>query len=490
MAQTRETQSLYDLQSVGHPTRQDFIARARYLGGTSNLWAGRCMRLDPIDFERREWVPNSGWPITYSDVEAYYSRAERVLDLPEMRRVDEAVRVFLSGNGRDAAVFRRAELQPKQVTWAPRPVRFRKAYLRELTACQQIRIYLNANVTELVPNEAGDRVDHVVATTLNGVQLQISARRFVLACGGLENARLLLVSRRRHSNGIGNDQDVVGRYFMEHPRAIFGTVRLSAPLSRSLLLGAPLANGRIQLGIGLSEQLQRREQLLNNYLSLEPQLSKIALQAFQSSANVVRAHMRKRFEGSRAGELRTLLPELRDLAYFLTPQEVMPHFIYKQYARFKALTHRFRKVRDLTIINFSEQVPRRESRVFLGALRDRLNMNTLVLDWNIGHEETASLMRIHGLLAERLVHEGVGRLDNADGRGPAPTYTDASHHLGTTRMSEDPRFGAVDGNARVHGVKNLFIAGSSVFPTVGSANPTVTIVALALRLADHLRRRQ
>jgi choline dehydrogenase-like flavoprotein len=178
--------------------------------------------------------------------------------------------------------------------------------------------------------------------------------------------------------------------------------------------------------------------------------------------------------------------EIRDLAYLLTPKEVMPHVVYTHYARLKALTHRFRRVLDLTIVNFCEQVPRAESRVHLSTSRDRLGMNTLVLDWKIDREESVSLVRLQSLLAERLSQRRAGELQGAG--EAAPSYTDASHHIGTTRMSADPRLGVVDASTRVHGVANLFIAGSSVFPTAGSANPTLTIVALALRLADHLKR--
>ena len=120
-----ETQSLYDLRNVGYPTRQNFMARARYFGGTSNLWAGRCMRLDPIDFETREWVPNSGWPIAYADVAAYYARAERVLELPDAQGLQDRVDLFLSGAGADAALFRTEDLRPKLVTWGRRPLRFK-----------------------------------------------------------------------------------------------------------------------------------------------------------------------------------------------------------------------------------------------------------------------------------------------------------------------------------------------------------------------------
>jgi choline dehydrogenase-like flavoprotein len=486
-APDEETQSLYDLASVGYPVRQNFMARARYFGGTSNLWAGRSMRLDPIDFQRREWVPDSGWPIDYADLEGYYTRAERVLDLPDVTRLTDTLTLPSDDAAVEHALFQDGGLRPRLVLWGRRPLRFRKAFRRQLSGSGNIRIFLNGNATEIVINEAGDRVDALVAVTLNGNQLRISARTFVLACGGLENARLLLVSRARHADGLGNGHGIVGRYFMDHPRAILGRVRLSVPFHSSLLLGAPLPDGRVQIGIGLSAELQRRERVLNNCLTLEPQLSEIAQQAYQGSANVVKVLMRKGYAGRRSDVFRATLPEIRDLVYLLTPKEIMPHFIYRHAARLKALIRRVRNAHDLTIINFCEQVPRPESRVFLGTSRDRLGMNALVLDWRIGREETESLSRLQELVAERLARAGVGRLDTGGLKDTAPSYTDASHHMGTTRMSDDPKRGVVDRNAAVHGVHNLFIAGSSVFPTAGNANPTLTIVALGIRLADRLK---
>lgn len=482
-----ETQSLYDLESIGHPVRQSFMARARYFGGTSNLWAGRSMRLDPIDFRRREWVPDSGWPIDHTVLEDYYPRAARMLELPDVTCVEDPRTLLSDGAPVEEALFHDGGLRPRLVVWGRRPLRFQKAFRRQLSRSGNLRVFLNASAIELVTNEAGSRVDVLRAATLNGNQLRISARIFVLACGGLENARLLLVSRRRQANGLGNDHDLVGRYFMDHPRVIRGRVRLSVPFRSSLLLGVPLPDGKVQIGIGLSDEIQHRERLLNSYLTVEPQLSQLAEQAYQSSANVVKVLMRKGYAGRRSDVFRANLPEIRDLVYLLTPKEVMPHFVYRQYARLRALTDTFRRVYDLTIINFCEQVPRPESRVVLGTSRDRLGVPSLVLDWRIGREETTSLIRLQELMAERLAAAGIGRLSDHQLGDPAPAYTDASHHMGTTRMSDDPKRGVVDKNAGVHGVGNLFIAGSSVFPTAGTANPTLTIVALAIRLADHLK---
>ena len=483
----QDVQSLYDLSQVGYRAREDATSRIRYFGGSSNIWAGRSMKLDPADLCERDWVPNSGWPMGYAELDRYYDHAERVLELPSFAAFEDRLARTAQLAAPERALFREGDLRPKAVVWGRRPLRFGKSFRRQLRQSANITIYLNANVTEIVTNETGERVEGIEAKTLNGNRLHISARIYILACGGLENARLLLASRRHDPEGIGNRHDLVGRYFMDHPRAVLGSVRLFAPLGSSLLLGAPLPDGRIQIGIGLSEEVQRRERLLNNYLTLEPRLSEFAKQSYQSSANVAKVLMRRGYAGSRRDLFRAELPEIRDLVYVLTPKEVMPHFLYRHYARLKALTHRLRKVRDLTMVNYCEQVPRPESRVFLGSSRDRLDMNTLVVDWRIGQEETGSLIRLQELLGERLAREGIGRLDTSALETAAPSYTDASHHMGTTRMSDDPGRGVVNRDGKVHGVASLFIAGSSVFPTVGHANPTLTIVALAIRLADHLK---
>jgi choline dehydrogenase-like flavoprotein len=483
----QEVQSLYDLSNIGYPTRDNAMSRVRFFGGTSNIWAGRSMKLDPADLRARDWVPNSGWPIGYAELDRYYDDAERILELPSFTAFADRLARTSRFAATERALFCDGDLQPKAVVWGRQPLRFGKTFKRQLRQSPNIKIYINANVTEIVTNEAGERVEGITAKTLNGNQLHVTAHTYILACGGLENARLLLASRRHDPRGVGNRHDLVGRYFMDHPRVVLGSVRLSAPLGSSLLLGAPLPDGKLQIGIGLSEEAQRRERLLNNYLTLEPQLSEFAKQSYQSSANVAKVLMRRGYAGSRLDLFRADLPEIRDLVYVLTPKEVMPHFLYRHYARLKALTQRLRKVRDLTIINYCEQVPRPESRVFLGSSRDRLDMNALVVDWRIGPEETGSLVRLQELLGERLAREGIGRLDTSALETAAPSYTDASHHMGTTRMSDDPRRGVVNRDGKVHGVANLFIAGSSVFPTVGHANPTLTIVALAIRLADHLK---
>jgi GMC oxidoreductase len=295
------------------------------------------------------------------------------------------------------------------------------------------------------------------------------------------------VSRDVCHNGIGNQFDVVGRFFMDHPRTAFGRIRLYGRQHLPLLLGVPLPRGIVQLGIQLSERAQERDRLLNNYLSLERQWSEQAAKAYQSFIHSMKILLRKGYSGKRFKFSGAKLAEIPELIYLLAPRELMPHFLYRSFKAVRRMVGR--EIKELTIVNYCEQIPNRESRVYLSHERDRLNMNRLVLDWKVGAEESRTLLRLQELLDLYFRKNQIGYLDRSADDAHNLSYTDASHHIGTTRMSETPRDGVVDGNCKVHGIDNLFIAGSSVFPTCGYANPTLTIIALATRLADHLKKR-
>ena len=480
-------QALYELDNVGYPMRENFMSRARYFGGSCNLWAGRAMRLSPLDFAKRPWVPGSGWPLSYNDLTGPYEAAEQILGLPPAARfapLQEAPGL----DARERALLHGGDLEPVLIQWGIKPMRFGRVYRSMLRRSRNLTVYLNANVTELMPASSGRVIDHLVVRTLAGKTLTAKARTFVLAGGGLENARLLLVSRSRHPEGVGNDHDLVGRYYLDHPRVLFGRIRLTHPISLPYLIGLPLADGRVQLGIRLSEACQRQAGLLNSYVSLEPELSQFAATQYGRSVNVAKVVLRRGHAGSRLGFRKVGVAEMRDLIYLLTPREIMPHFLYRPYAMLKRLVRKTISASHLTVINFCEQAPDPDSRVTLTRKRDALNMPTLALDWRVGDQERRSLQHLHRALARGVQNAGIGRMEDYAADADWGTFTDASHHMGTTRMSDDPKTGVVDRNCQVHGVANLYVSGSAVFPTVGHANPTLTIVALALRLSEHLKR--
>jgi choline dehydrogenase-like flavoprotein len=264
------TQALYELKAVGAPIRENFMSRARYLGGSCNLWAGRTMRLAPLDLAGREWVPDSAWPIAAKELAAASLQASAILKLPPSEqfepkwyrtRLSDAERRLYGG-----------DLVPTISLWAKTPMRFGVAHCRRLERSRHIRLVLHANVTVVNLGDGGRAVESIVASTLDRRRLSVRARVFVLAAGALENARLLLVSRDRHVCGIGNAFDLVGRYFMDHPRAVFGKVRLRPRVRLPLIAGLPTRYGQVQLGIGPSEAAQRRERLRNQYVTWNPSI--------------------------------------------------------------------------------------------------------------------------------------------------------------------------------------------------------------------------
>lgn len=478
-----ETQQLYDLECAGYPIRPDFMSRARYYGGSCNLWAGRSMCLSALDVSGRSWVPSSAWPIGYAELASYYPAAARILELPSIECFDPGSHAaHLSAVER--ALFGAEPLVPTVSLWARRPKRFGRAYRSLFQRPSGMRLVHHANVTRIQLDPAGRAVESLEVTTDAGQRLAVRARIYVLACGGLENARLLLVSRDVHPAGVGNGYDVVGRYFMDHPRAVYGRVRLSEAGRLELLRGRPLRDGKVQLGIGLSPEIQREEGLLNHYATLEAEVSGYTEAGYQSFVRTMKVLLRRGYAGRRRDLGRARLGDVPGLIYLLTPKELLPHPVYRALTLVRRGLERRTAGGSRVVVYFCEQPPDPESRVTLSRERDRLGMNRLVLHWRISPEVTRTVLRLQELLRVRLREAGIGEIQSPD---EEVRFTDASHHMGTTRMSTSPRTGVVDPDCRVHGVANLFIAGSSVFPSAGHANPTLTIVALALRLADRIR---
>ena len=301
---------------------------------------------------------------------------------------------------------------------------------------------------------------------------RVKAGVFILAAGGIENARLLLVANSVQPAGLGNGRDQVGRYFMEHlylDRAATIIAR-EGRISDFYTSGHWSGGRRVRGILGLSPELQRREGLTNYRAVLDEEPPRRTGRFWRSLLSVLRrgpvpagalAHLRTRIELTRTAIA----------------------------ARLK-LAEREPSSRRYLIKNVLEQAPNPESRIVLGPDRDPLGCPRVVLRWRLTAIDKRTAHRAHEILKEDLERAGIGRLRSALGKEGDPwpsTLRGARHHMGTTRMNTDPRRGVVDADCRVHGIANLYIAGSSVFPTSGSANPTLTVVALAFRLAEHVR---
>jgi choline dehydrogenase-like flavoprotein len=438
-AEEAATQSLYRGVSMAQKYFRLDRARTRRLGGSTNCWMGFCRPLDEDDFERREWVPHSGWPFDRVALEPFYRRAQTACRLGPFgyRGVDfaEPRRPEFDFPGA------RVETHAFQIA----ATRFGEVYRDELAAAANIDTWLHANVVSIDPQRDTGRVERLRVRVLDGAEFTVRPRAVVLATGGIENARLLLASNGVEAAGLGNRHDLVGRYFMEHPHTHSGEF-LPSPAAGPLGLYQLHRRGPVEvLGLlALSPAVRRSERLANFSATLAARPS---VGAFERNLGVVIAGM--------AGGA------------------VKP-----------SGTSRF------ALSNACEQAPNPESRVQLSYERDALGMNRVSLKWRLSAGDRDSVRRSHEILAREIGRAGLGRvkpgLGDPSGDWPADV-NGARHHMGTTRMHVDPKQGVVNADARVHGVANLYVAGSSTFPTSGSANPTLTIVALALRLADHLK---
>ena len=471
-----DTQALHEVCSVGYPLRPNYLNRARQFGGTSNLWAGRNMLLWPEDLAARAWLPGAAWPLMPDEIEAWHDAAARLLGLPDATPFAPA-RWQAQLAASEAALFASGRLVPTVSIWARRPMRFGVVHGPALRRAGNVRTLLRANAVGLGLDEGRRVVTGVALATLAGTRLEVRARRVVLAAGGIENARLLLLA------GLGGP--LVGRCFMEHPRTVFGKVELVASARLPLLRGRPFRDGRVQIGLALAPELQRREGLLNHHCTLESEVSDYVARTYETAVDVGKVLLGRGHAGGRLDFTAVGKSRLEGFIYQLSPKEILPHWAFRAASALRDRYHRPTGPQRCVLVTFCEQPPDPQSQVRLGAERDALGLPRPVVDWRIPDAVAHSLFRLHEQLGRELVERGVGRLEPGD---PARlAYTDASHHLGTTRMSDDPAQGVVDPDGRVHGVANLYVAGSSVFPSGGHANPTLTIVALALRLAARLR---
>ncbi len=458
------TTGFTEVESTGDHV--DRASRERWLGGTTNAWTGGKTTLDPIDLQVRPWVPQSGWPLDADRLRACYRRAAALLDRP-----DPAVYEQPAAAPDDGFRFDGDDLRTLVFHEDAHPLRFGTLLRDRLRPGDGVDIVTLANVTEVVLDPGGERVAGVEAATLGGRRLSVRAPLVVLACGAIENARLLLASRSRHPAGLGNGHDVVGRYYQDHPKGFTGVVEVDAGARRLPASGywatRPDRAGRFRWGVGLTAAAQEREGALNSYVRLEP----VVLDTVPQGVAVLRSAARGRFRGLDPHALADLPASAPSLA---------------RLARFRARNEG--PIDLVRVRSFLEQEPRRDSRVRLSARRDPLGLPLAAVDWHLSELDRHSVRAVHAALAVAVRGHGLGELhtDLDEGSEVWSTLGDASHHAGTTRMGTDPRTSVTGPDGQVHGVPGLFMAGPSLFPTSGYANPVFTIAALSLHVADRV----
>jgi choline dehydrogenase-like flavoprotein len=459
---TAESQHLYAGEVIGHSSIPLDADRLRFFGGTTNHWAGSCMPFWPSEFE--------SWPFGRETLEPCYRRAQIICQLgrysydPEDWSTEQAHALkFPSGSNLESGMFQ----------YSP-PTRFGTVYRDELASSPNVTVYLNANLIDIETAEGGREVTRLHLACLNSKRFQARARRYVLAAGGVENARLLLVSSKVRAAGLGNEYDLVGRYFQDHPY-VQGAATITADSARpDLLFYTQHFVGKTQIEgyVRATDEVLQKEQLPRFAIGIR------ALQPLLTDFGglTLPAALRKRLSDDAANSLTYFVQQLR-----MDVESTWDYVRYKVWRKPQGL---------FTTQYICGTEPDPQSRVTLGNSVDALGMRRSVLDWRLPADFEIKMRRAHELLGEELGRMGVGRLrleSAATGYDPMQALSNGHHQMGTTRMHRDPRQGVVDENCRVHSLANLYIAGSSVFPTYACDDPTMTIVALALRLSDHLQ---
>ncbi len=473
------SQRLYRGSSTGHPYYPLHASRFRMFGGTTNRWGGWCRPLDPADYQERRWIPMSGWPIGYEDVAPYDADTAALLQLPN---ADFDPAAWADALDKPMPLAPGSEFENAIYQYSPR-TNFGEVYGPEILEAPNVQTLLNANVTELRLEPGTRRVKEAVVRTLDGREFTVRAKAFVLATGGIENARLLLASNQDQAEGLGNEHGNVGRYFQEHLHVAAGHLLPTRAFDRAFYDRANTEDGEARGVIVPTADAQGRHQRLACSIAIEP--GRYAMGTpFLSWPPEITFRAAAAYNHLKANGHEELAERARETAentWYRARR--LRTVLHERDARARARLEDGTELHSLYVR--AEQAPNPDSRVILGTKRDALGMPQANLQWRLTDLDTDSITGWLKTLNHDLQERNIGRV--------IPPRTSwrrrivgGPHHMGTTRMGDDPRTSVVDRNCRVHSVENLYVAGSSVFTTGGHANPTFTLIALALRLADHL----
>ena len=499
-------QDFYRAATIDPPSHgPTHLYRRRAFGGTTAIWGGRCIPFDPIDFEPRAWIAHSGWPIAHADVAAWYDAA---LDLCQAGPLAFAAAQALPGpQAAMVAGVPSPDVILDRVERFSNPAHFGKVYREKLAASPAVRVLLHANAVEVLTDAEGNAATGVRARTAGGREIVISAPRVVIAAGGLETPRLLLASRGARACGLGNERDLVGRFYQAHIEGEVGELVFKAPADQVLLDYQRSPEGiYCRRYIWLSPEAQRRERTggmvarphhpaivdpdhRNPVLSAMYLVKDLIVSEYARKMTSTEAAAKARFGGRShalyAAHLRNIVLGSPRLAGFAVDWARRRTFAGRKLPSVVLRDPRGHYVLDLN----AEQSPNPDSRITLGDEVDALGMPRIAVQWRTVPEDYAMIAR--GLRTmQRAFAESASvdyRIDEAEFADQVAACTRVGgHHIGTARMAASPAEGVCDGNGEVFGTRGLFVCGAATFPTSGFANPTLTIVALALRLGAHL----
>ncbi|MCC6948868.1 MAG: GMC family oxidoreductase [Bradyrhizobiaceae bacterium] len=497
----RQTQFFREDHIVDPRHPSTVLGRRMVLGGTTSVWGGRCIPLDREDFEGSPSSPR--WPVSYEEVGSWIADALRFLQAGE----EDFSTSVLSPTVKSAAVDDIADpdLKLNRIERFSEPTNVWKKWGKTLVESEHVIVLRGATCTNILTTPDAEHVLGVELRAESDRRLTLRATTVVIACGGLETPRLLLASRDHRPSGLGNEHDLVGRFYMTHLGGTIGSIRLRHTESGGCFDYAMTRDGvYARRLILLSPEARRRNDIRNivfrpNVHSIvDPSHGDSILSAMAFAKSFVIPEYSRKLAFGTASQVSPATLVLRHGLNIATGLPRLARFgidwLWRRTFAARKLPSVFLLRPDATypMAFDAEQSPDPESRVALGATTDPYGVPRLAIRWRVNEADLASITRAYGILSQASDRAGLGQVelkpDFAE-RLPEVIGPGGGHHIGTARMGSDPRTSVVDENGELWSTKGLFVAGSAVFPTCGFANPTLTAVALAFRMAEHLVRR-
>lgn len=437
-------------------------SRIRCFGGASKLWAGYCSPFKSDEFDKKSFIPLSGWPISLDDLKNYYKQAAKMLGISykkfyskdyfqdtfngisfkEFNRDDS----FLSGS-----VFQVSNVKNRD---------FGEKYKKDFGSSLNTDIIFHSTVTKLNLNSSGKDIQSASVADLNGNKATIKAKIFVLACGALENPRILLASNDHYEDGIGNNSGFVGSCFMSHPG--IGNVSEIHKTSPEQCISKDKYDDDYIVRFEMSSRERSKQEVLRHTLSIKSYLDLTNRSTYMS--------------GRVFSEFSKLIENFN---FFSSVKKTSCKIGGKYSSRLLNLTVGL------------EQPPRLSNNLRLHTTNDDLGMPKINMHWDdISKIEKSTVIKSVKTMARELGILDIGRIKFKSELLTGKSYKindPVNHHIGTTRMSDSPKTGVVDKNCKIFGISNLYVAGSSVFTTSSVVNPTYTIIAMSIRLGEYLK---